>query len=91
MHYDVNVQPNADSQSYGEHSVTDDNDNVQKECNARILRAREILLQADEIMKSVQPETEQNTNKSEKNTTRRISRQQSQNAQVMVTRTRSHS
>ena len=70
------MQLSVDLQSYGEHSVTDDSDTIQKECNKEISRAREILRQTDEIMKSVESETERNSNMSEKNTIRKTAQYQ---------------
>ena len=46
-----NVQLNVKSQSYGEHSVTDDGYNVLKECNTEINKAQESLQQTDDIIK----------------------------------------
>ena len=51
IHWGENVQSNIDSQSYGEHSVTNDSDNVRKEYDDEINKARSILQQTDEIMR----------------------------------------
>ena len=44
LYHEENVQLNLKSLSYGENSVMDDSDNVKKESNAEINKAREILL-----------------------------------------------
>ena len=38
-----NVQMNVDQQLYGEQSITNDSDNVNKDCDQEITKAREIL------------------------------------------------
>ena len=48
-------------QSYREQSITDDNDNVNKDCDQEITKAREILEQMDSMMKENSNEPDQST------------------------------
>ena len=56
-----NVQMNVEQQSYGEQSITDDRDNVNKDCDQEITKAREILEQKDGMMKGSSNEPDQST------------------------------
>ena len=85
-----NVQMNIDQQSYGEQSITDDSDNVNKDCDQEITRAREILEQTDSMMKESFNEPDQSTN-SQNEISRRVTRQITQNTRDMAIRTRSQS
>ena len=46
-----NVQMNVDEQSYGEQSIADDNDNVNKDCDQEITKTRDFLEQTDNMIK----------------------------------------
>ena len=46
-----NVQLNVGTRSYGEKSITDDSDNVNKNCDQEITKTREILEKAKIMMK----------------------------------------
>ena len=85
-----NVQMNVDQQSYGEQSITDDSDNVNKDCDQEITKAREILEQTDGMMKESSDEPDQITT-SQNVISRRVTRQHTQSARGMATRTRSQS
>ena len=85
-----NVQLNVDQQSYGEQSITDDSDNVTKNCDEEITKAREILEQTESMMTEDSNESDQSTT-SRNDISRRITRQQTQSARGMPTKTRSQS
>ena len=60
--YDGNIlQMNVDQQSYGEKSITDESDNINKDCDQEITKSREILEQTDSMMKESYNEPDQST------------------------------
>ena len=64
-----NVQLNVDQQSYGEQSTTDDCDNVTKNCDQEITKAREILEQTKSMREESSKEYEQQNKTSRNDTT----------------------
>ena len=48
---DDNVQLNVYKYSYGEQSITEDNDNMTRICDQEITKHREIFQQAESMMK----------------------------------------
>ena len=87
---DDNVKMNVHQQLYGEQSITDDSDNVNKVYDQEITKAREILEQTDSMVKESSNEPDQSTT-SRNDIPRRVTRQQTQSARGMATRTRSQS
>ena len=85
-----NEQINVDQQSYGKQSITDDSDNVTKNCDQEITQVREILEQTESMMKEDSNEYDQ-CKTSPNDISRRVTRQQTQSARRMATRTRSQS
>ena len=84
-----NIQLNVDYESYGEHSVTNESDSIQKERDEEIAKARKILKQTDEIMNSNQSNQREYEAKSKNSPLRRVARQHSHTSWGMATRTRS--
>ena len=74
------VQLNFYSQPYGEQSATDDSDNMQKKHNKAIAKAREILMQTEEIMDNKPSNPRKDVAASTNNPSRCASRQQSHTA-----------
>ena len=89
--YDAdNVKINVDQHSYGEQSITDDSDNVSKDCEQEITKAREILEQSNSTMKESYNEPDQSAT-SQSDMPQREARQQIQSSREMVARTISQS
>ena len=91
MHEEKNVQLNLDSQSYGQESVTEYCDNIQREHDKEIAKAREILRQTNIVVDNKSPGQRQDDAASTNNPSPRIARQQSRNARGVATSARSQS
>ena len=83
-----NVQINVDRQSYGEQSITDDSDHVNKDCDKEITKTREILELTGSMMQKSYNEPVQSTT-SQNDIPRQVKRQQTQSALRLAKRTRS--
>ena len=86
-----NIQLNSDKQSYGEKSTTHDNDNMNKNCDQEIIRAREILKQRKKMKQKSSKESKKRSTTSHNNTPRQVARRQTQSSRSMAIRTRSES
>ena len=91
MHEENNIQLSVGSQSYGEQSVTDSCENIKKDHDEEIAKARKILKQNNKIMANQSSNQRLDAAASIHNPSRRITLQQSQNVRGMRTRTRSQS
>ena len=84
------IQLNIDQRSYGEQSITNDSDNVNKDWDQEITMASEFLEQTGSMMKESSNEPDQSTT-SRNDIPRRVKRQQTQSTRGMATGTRSQS
>ena len=85
-----NVKMSVDQQSHGEQSTTDDNENVNKDCDKEITKVRLILEQTDRMMEESYNEPDENTI-SQNDIPQKVTPQQIQSARGTTTRTRSQS
>ena len=81
-HDEKNIQLNVASQSYGEHFVTNDIDNIQKERDMEIAKAQKILMQTVEVMNKKPLKSKQGDATSMDNPSRCVARQQSHTARA---------
>ena len=85
-----NVQMNVDEQSYGEQSITEDSENVNKDCDQEITKAVKSHIQTDSMMKESSNESDQSTT-NQNVIARQKTRQQTQSDRSLATRTRRQS
>ena len=76
----VKMHKNVYYQSYGEHLVTGKSDSVRRKRDTEIAKARVILQKMDAVMKRKTAETEQYEALRRNNVSRRVRRQQSEEA-----------